>query len=230
MPLNKSVPNCSKAATNPPTSTLLLSDAAPRPSPKTCSCLQQHAELLSNPRLSLASVGPDHGMLPIDKVLGLAEEGMKAWRGLVACTSCPYSDDQEVMLLAFMSIRAITRHLQRLSPCYSITTTPSAEALCMSQSSKEESLLRIGSYEVTGDDRKLVLRLLFQNTLQKLKYILDSLQEIQDKKKKLLLDETSNRTAGIDDYQASNYLFHTQQISYCLVTSLQTLESSLNSR
>ena len=74
----------------------------------------------------------------------------------------------------------------------------------------------------------LVLRVLYQNTLQKVKYILNSLQVIQNKKKKRLLEETQNKLAGVDDYQVSSNLFHIQQMSYGLITSLQALESSMN--
>lgn len=216
---------------------LLHAESAPpkKSSPNTCKCLQQHAELLGNPSLSevRASDGADDGVLSLDKALSLVQQGMKAWQNLITCPSCPYNDDQEVLLLTFMSIRAITRYLQCLSPRY--MAAPRASSLKSSdatipQAGREDSPLTIGSFEVTGEDRMLVLRVLYQNTLQKIKCILRSLQLIQDKKKRRLFDDTSNRTAGFDDYQASSNLFHVQQISHRLVTSLQALESSLNGK
>jgi hypothetical protein len=168
----------------------------------------------------------------MDKALSLAKQAMKAWQGLLTCPYCPYNDDQEVMLLTFMSIRAVTRYLQRLSPRYTNTARTSLQGSGSNtpQSAKDDSRLKIGSFELEGDDRMLVLRVLYQNTLQKVKCILHSLQVIQNKKKKRLLEETQNKTAGVDDYQASSNLFHIQQMSYGLVTSLQTLESSLNGK
>ena len=194
-----------------------------------CTCLQKHAEVLSNEILAeiRAGDGPDDGVLSMDKALSLVKHAMNAWQGLLSCTSCPYDDDQEVMLLTFMSIRAVTRYLQRLSPRYTISSLPGPGS-SLPQSAKDDDRLQIGSFELEGNDRMLVLRVVYQNTLQKVKSILHSLQIIQDKKKRRLLEKTQNKLAGADDYQASSNLFHIQQISYGLVTALQTLESSLN--
>jgi hypothetical protein len=198
-------------------------------SANTCTCLQKHAEVLSNPVLSeiRAWDGPDDGVWSMDKALSLAKQAMKAWEGLLTCPHCPYDDDQEVMLLTFMSIRAVTRYLQRLSPRYTNTSLqgPGSNS---PQSAKDDDRLQIGSFELEGNDRMLVLRVLYQITVQKVKRILHSLQVIQNKKKRQLLEKTQNKLAGVGDYQASSNLFHIQQISYGLVTSLQTLESSLN--
>ena len=193
-------------------------------SAKQCTCLQQHAKLLGNPKLSeiLSNNSLDESSLSIDKAFSLAQQGMQAWQNLITCPHCPYNDDSEVMFLTFMSIRAVTRYLQHLSP------------LCISgpgsESNQDSSPLTIGSFEITGEDRMLMLRILFQNTLQKLKSMLRSLQLFQDHKKRKLLEETSNRTAGYDDYQASNSLLHIQQISHKIVTTLESLESSLNEK
>lgn len=199
-----------------------------------CTCLQKHAEVLSNPILSeiRASNGSEDGVWSLDKALSLAKQAMKAWQCLLTCPCCPYNDDEEVMLLTFMSIRAVTRYLQLLSPRYNNTAraSPHGSGSVTAQSVSDDISLRIGSYELEGDDRVLVLRILYQNTLQKVKSMLHSLQVIQEKKKKRLSEETRNRLAGDDDYQASSNLFHIQQMSYSLVTSLQALESSLNGK
>ncbi|KAL5348509.1 hypothetical protein ACLOAV_005925 [Pseudogymnoascus australis] len=203
-------------------------------SANTCMCLQKHAEVLSNPILSeiRASDGPNDGVCSMDKALSLAQQAMKAWQGLLTCPYCPYNDDQEVMLLTFMTIQAITRYLRRLSPRYTNAARTNLQASNPDTplAAKDDSRLRIGSFELEGDDRTLVLRFLYQNTLQKVMCVLHSLQVIQNKKKKRLLEETQNKLAGVDDYQASSNLFHIQQMSYGLVTSLQTLESALNDK
>jgi hypothetical protein len=198
-------------------------------STNTCTCLQKHAEVLSNPILSeiRAYDGPDDGVWSMGKALSLAKQAMKAWQGLLTCPYCPYDDDQEVMLLTLMSIRAVTRYLQRLSPRYT-NTSPQGPSSNSPQSVKDDDRLQIGSFELEGNDRMLVLRVLYQITLQKVKCMLHSLQVIQNRKKRRLLEKNQNKLAGVNDYQASSNLFHIQQISYGLVTSLQTLESSLN--
>ena len=166
------------------------------------------------------------------KALALAKQAMNAWQSLLTCPCCLYNDDQEVMLLTFMSIRAITRYLQRLSPHYtnSARTSLQSSGSNTPRSAEEDGRLKIGHFELEGDERMLVLRVLYLDTLQKVKRVLHSLQTIQDEKKKRLLDETQNKTARADDLQASSNLFHIQQMSYGLVTALQNLESSLNSK
>ncbi|KAH8600637.1 hypothetical protein B0O99DRAFT_667881 [Bisporella sp. PMI_857] len=230
--LSVSVPTGSEDVTMANKSTPMrpTESASPKAlSANTCTCLQKHAEVLSNPILSenRACDGPENGAWSMDKALSLANQAMKAWQGLLTCLYCPYDDDQEVMLLTFMSIRAVTRYLQRLSPRYTNISlqVPGSNS---PQSAKGDDRLRIGSFELEGSDRMLVLRVLYQATLQKVKCILHSLQVIQNKKKGRLLEKTQNKPAGADDYQASSNLFHIQQISYGLVTSLHALESALN--
>ncbi|KAK2758594.1 hypothetical protein FQN54_003284 [Arachnomyces sp. PD_36] len=195
----------------------------------TCNCLQKHAEVLGNPILSAirACDGRDDGAWSMDKALSLVKHAMNAWQGLLTCPYCPYDDDQEVMLLTFMSIRGVTRYLQRLYPRYNNASQQGSGSESPQPATGEERL-QIGSFELEGNDRMLVLRVLYQITLQKVKCILHSLQVIQNKKKRRLQDKTQNKPAGVDDYQASSNLFHIQQISHGLITSLQTLEMSPN--
>lgn len=166
----------------------------------------------------------------MDKALPLAKQAMRVWQNLLNCPYCPYNDDQEVMLLTFMSIRAVTRYLQRLSPRYKTGAQTNSQGAGSNapQSGQDDSCLKIGSFQLEGDDRLLVLRVLYQNTLQKVKNVLHSLQAIQEEKKKRLLEKTQNEMVEVDEYQASSSFFHIQQISYGLVTSLQSLTSSLN--
>lgn len=209
------------------------------PLANTCTCLQQHAELLSSPSIAEmnASNGSDDTMLSLDKALSLAKQGIRAWRSLIACPNCPYNNDQEVMLLALMSIRPVTRYLQRLAPRF--TARPRADSKTSESTNTsvtldtlpmmERSRLMLGSMEVDDEERMLVFRLLFQKTVQRVRQALHSLQMMQFKRKKQLLMETSNRTAGAEDYHASSSLSHIQQITHALATALQDLESSFNS-
>lgn len=173
--------------------------------------------------------GLDDEHLSLDKALCLARQGAKTWQNLFTCSNCPYDSDQEVMLLALLSMRAVTRYLQRLAPRYA------ARQRSESQSSPptdtpglENSRLMLGSLEVVGDEKMLVFRLLFQKTVQKVRSTLHSLQMIQRKRKKQMLMDTSNRTAEADDYHASSSLLHIQQMSHVLSNALQALELSVN--
>lgn len=84
----------------------------------------------------------------------------------------------------------------------------------------------VGSHEIEDDERMFVYRLLFQKTVQRVRQIVHSLQMVQGKKKQELVELTSGRTAGVDDYHASSSLSYTQQITHSLATLLQDLESS----
>lgn len=197
-----------------------------------CTCLQQHAELLSNPSIAEMNgcTDADDTMLSLDKALSLAREGINVWRCLIECQSCDQNNDQEVMLLALASIRSVTRYLQRLSPRYmpfsQSESKPFEDESQQRHQREEQSRLMLGSLEVDEEERILVYRLLFQKTVQKVRQALHSLQMIQHKRKKQLLMETSNRTAAAEDYHASSSLSHLQQMTHTLSTTLQSLESA----
>jgi hypothetical protein len=202
----------------------------------TCTCFLQHAELLSNPSILELNAcdGIDDTVLSLDKALSLAKQGVKAWRNLIACPKCPYNNEQEVMLLAMMSIRPVTRYLQRLAPRYGASQCAASQNADAASDPwpikpEESSRLMIGSVELDGDEKMVVCRVLFQKTVQMVRQTVHALQMLQYKRKQQLLIETSNRAAGADNYQASSSLVHIQQVSHSLATALQALESSFDS-
>ncbi|KAF4632820.1 hypothetical protein G7Y89_g5305 [Cudoniella acicularis] len=173
-----------------PTISQLAEGVRPELTSNPCTCLQQHAEFLSNPKLSekLASNGPEDGVLFLGKTLFLVEKGMKAWQSLITCTTCRSNGDQEVMLLTFMSIRTIVRYLQRTLPCYA-ATQPSGSNTSIPQSPLKESSVLVGPFEVTGNSTP---------------------------RRKSLFEETANRTARIDDYQESSSKMKSRKCTYTL--------------
>lgn len=196
-----------------------------------CTCLQQNAELLSNPCITEMNAcdGADYTRLSLDKALSLARQGVRVWGNLIACPKCPYNSDQEVVMLAYMGIRAVTRYLQRLGPRY-IVQSRNEPHPANATTEKEVVQLVVGSLEVGGDEKVLVFRLLFQKTLQSVRQTLHSLQKMQCKRKRQLQQETSDHAGAMtDDYQVSSSLLHIQQISHALANSLQELEAALDS-
>ena len=180
--------------------------------------------------------------LSLEKALSLARHAASVWRTLIACPVCPYDKIQEVVMLAYMGIRAVTRYLQRqrLAPRYiniarrveedsDAATDPSSSS--SPAAAKESVRLMVGALEIEGDERTFVFRMLFQRMLQNVQETLLSLQGIQCKPKRLLMQETSGRAAvgTMDDYQLSSSLLHIQQISHTLTNALKGLESALNS-
>lgn len=195
-----------------------------------CTCLQQSAELLSNPNIAEMNAcdNADYASLSLDKALILARQGVRAWGNLITCPKCPYKSDQEVVMLAYMGIRAVTRYLQRLGPRYVAQSRKESNAT-NTIAEKETVRLMLGPLEVDGDEKVSVFCLLFQRTLQNVRQTLYSLQKIQCKRKSQLLQGTSDHTVETDDYQVSSSLLHIQQISHALANSLQELESAINS-
>ena len=167
--------------------------------------------------------GTNDATLSLDKALSLARQGISVWRSLVACPNCPYHKDQEVVMLAYMGIRALTRYLQRLGPRY-IPHLRQDPDVIKSFAAKEDLRLVVGSVEVDGDERDFVFRVLFQNMLQNVQETLHALQAVQSKRKGLLLQETSSRAIATEDYQLSSSLLHVQQMSHTLVKALNELK------
>ena len=183
-----------------------------------CTCLQQNAEILSNPSIAEMNAcnGTDDPALSLDKVLSLTRQGASVWRNLISCTKCPYDNDQEVVMLAYMGIRAVTRYLQHLGPRYSQRGSDTNDPL----PAKETVRLMVGPLEVEGDERVFVFRMLFQKMVQNVQETLHSLERIQ---------ETSSRAVGTDDYQLSSSLLHIRQTSHTLTNTLKELESAVKS-
>ena len=167
--------------------------------------------------------GTDDPALSLDKALSLARHGAGVWCNLIACPKCPYDNDQEVVMLAYMGIRAVTRYLQHLGPRYSRRSSDINGPLL----AKESVRLMIGSLEVEGDERAFVFRTLFQKMVHNVQETLHSLDGIQCKRKRLLLQETSSRAVGTDDYQLSSSLLHIRQTSHTLTNTLKELESDV---
>ena len=134
-------------------------------------------------------------------------------------------------MLAFISVRALIRYLQRLAPRYTAYrgAGPGDSDTTNPQPANESSRLIVGSLEVEGDERLLVSRVLFQKMLQSVSQTLDSLRTILSQQKKQLLQETSKRPPGVCDDQASSSLLHIQQTLQALTNALQALESFFNS-
>ncbi|KAF2639739.1 hypothetical protein P280DRAFT_470361 [Massarina eburnea CBS 473.64] len=230
---SKATMDASFSIPSPPTSDNASSKTAVA---RTCNCLQHHAELLSSPIIAEmnACSNSDDAALSLDKVLSLSKQGIETWRGLISCPICSSNNDQEAMLLALMSIRPVTRYLQRLAPRYtnrarSDSKVSTSYSVPRPRQVREPCRLMVGTLEIEDEERTLVYRMLFQKTVQRVRQTLHALQMMQYRRKKELLVGTCNRTAGVEDYHASSSLSHTQQITHALATALQDLESSFHS-
>jgi hypothetical protein len=176
--------------------------------------------------------------MPIDATLRTVQESQRCWQDLVECANCTYNDDQEFIILTFMSIRSVLRHLQRLCLQYGGEFPGNATHSFLGQAQLKEQRLSIGSLEITGDDRKLVIRLLLLNKVREIASTLVILKRVLDRKKRAsgeAMAGSLRRDAPNKDIdrmlgergKASASLFYTQQILEGLISSTKELDATL---
>ncbi|OKL55927.1 hypothetical protein UA08_08915 [Talaromyces atroroseus] len=166
--------------------------------------------------------------ISIDLALSLVEEGMKTWQMPIMCHSCRCNDDHEVILLAFMSIQSIARYFQRLISQSRGETPGTTRFVNLDECPIKTQVFTIGSFQITGDNRLLLLTTLLINTVQKLEWVLTSLQKVlEEKSVRFALDQT-NGTEDTGTGSMSGDLFHIQQMFSGLSRSLKSLEEYLS--
>uniref|UniRef100_A0A093VKS2 Filamentous growth regulator 27 n=1 Tax=Talaromyces marneffei PM1 TaxID=1077442 RepID=A0A093VKS2_TALMA len=222
----------SALSTVPPMDTLL--GKQPASTTNSCACMQQQVDLLfkskilnnSQPGNNNAS-NNDGSVVSIDVALALVEEGMKAWQTPIMCTPCRCNDDQEVILLAFMSIQAVTRYFQRLliRNRSQLSGTPPRHVdpgQCPARTQ-----MTIGAFQVQGEDRLLLLKTLVLNTVRKLSWILTSLRKILEEK---VARFPPHETAAGDTTHSVLHgdVCYTQHMFNGLAGSLQSIQDFLS--
>lgn len=219
-------------STAPPMDTLLGKEAGS--TTISCACMQQQVDLLIKSRILNNSqpnnsngYNGDSSVVSLDIALALVEEGMKAWQTPIMCTSCRCNDDQEVILLAFMSIQAITRYFQRLLIRNQAQLNGTPPRHVDPRQCPVKTQLTIGAFKVQGEDRFLLLKTLVLNTVRKLIWILTSLQKILEEK---IARFPPNETATGDTTHSQLYgdSFYIQHMFHGLGSNLQSIQESLS--
>ena len=212
-------------------------------SPGSCTCLQQNAELLCSFKNPDSEEGKSAQSM--DAVLLSVREAVKLWQVLIQCRNCAYDIDQEVLLLALMTIRVVLLRLQQLLPPWSLQA-PSRKGLrgdrSLSQHQQHQqetetwcqnssTPVALGSFEVIGNDRMLVLQVVLLSTVRKIKSVMTCFKNILDRKEKTLeLASDSllqNMKQGDTKLSATGNLRHVQQMLQSLGNFVQTLERAL---
>ncbi|CZR51451.1 uncharacterized protein PAC_01327 [Phialocephala subalpina] len=144
-----------------------------------CSCLQHHAKLLCRLKtLWQASTPP-----PIDVILDGVKQVLEPWKQFIQCHICQLDEDQEALLLSAMSFRAVLRLLERvcnrsaLDTMFNDLQIKSQQLQAWNMSMGNNMGLRVGNYDITGDEQSLVLDLLVSQTLGKIQFALECLKE-----------------------------------------------------
>lgn len=216
----------------PPMETPLGKQAASTKS--SCVCMQQQVDLLFKSKIlnntlpsSSDDYNNDNSAVPIDVALALVEEGMKVWQTPIMCTSCRCNDDQEVILLAFMSIQAITRYFQRLLIRNQAQLNGTSPHHVDPRQCSAKAPLIIGAFQVQGEDRFLLLKTLVLKTVRKLIWILTSLQKILEEK---IAHFPPNEIAAGDTTHSQLHgdSFYIQHMFHGLGSALQSIQESLS--
>ncbi|MCJ1403883.1 hypothetical protein MMC11_007106 [Xylographa trunciseda] len=212
-------------------------------SPGSCTCLQQNAELLCSLKNSTYEEGKS--AQGVDAVLLNAREALKLWQVLIHCRNCAYDNDQEVVQLALMTNRIVLLRLQQLLPPWSLQASgrngrddkPSSQHQQRQQEvdtwcPNNNTRVAIGSFEVIGNERMLILQVVLLSTVRKIKSAMTHFKEILDRKKKALQLASDSlprnmQTGEIEPGHATSNLRHVQQMLQSLGILVQTLERAL---
>jgi hypothetical protein len=139
-----------------------------------CLCLQHHAKLL----VRLKDLWRGSKAAPIDVVLNGVQQALTPWNYYIQCRVCQLDEDQEVLTLSAMSIRAVLRLLQS---AYRVISPPLDTEPRQLKRKRNGTLggtkFALGSYEITGEERMLVLELLLSKTLSKIQLVLGCLRK-----------------------------------------------------
>lgn len=136
---------------------------------KTCSCLEQHAQLLCN----LKKLAHGQSALCIDAGLIGVQQALTPWQNLIDCRICPHEEDNSILLLSLMSVRTVLRYLQQI--CFKSPSSwigsPTEE-----QFPQEFSIITSGNYQPTQSEQKHITDLLIVHALRKVKTAMQSLK------------------------------------------------------
>lgn len=132
-----------------------------------CRCLERHAVLIIRLNELIKS-----DLLPLDAVLNGVQEGLSFWHEFMECAICKADQDHETIALCAMTMRAVLRLLHKsvleastLGCQKSGVTTPGG------------THFSIGSYLIQGDERLVILKILYSKMLSQTRAALQCLEE-----------------------------------------------------
>ncbi|KAH8169840.1 hypothetical protein LIA77_10384 [Sarocladium implicatum] len=140
-----------------------------------CECIQRQIALLSQlKRPGFSGPGEEASL---SSALAKARDAQKTWVDLASCDSCMRGDDQEVLLLALMCIRLVLSQLRGVCP-----VDGSREADTTMHDSEGVPVL-VGDFEVTGDDRLVLLHVFRSIEVKKVEAMLDKINDAFKRKR-----------------------------------------------
>ncbi|KAL9042609.1 MAG: hypothetical protein Q9214_003725 [Letrouitia sp. 1 TL-2023] len=194
----------------------------------TCSCLEQHTELLC----LLKKL--DQGQTSVDSVLIGVQQALAPWQHLIQCRVCPHDGDQGVLFLAVMSIRSILRRLQRLYLANEYPSPPSGYSTPVrAKQGNSIGNVTLGSYKATDNEQKHITDLLVIHALGKIKYALLSLSDkFRQSRGRISASSLLDLTDGSMSPKAGQDIDPSclQQLLQSLETTVQALVGAVRTR
>ncbi|KAI0814147.1 hypothetical protein GGR55DRAFT_676281 [Xylaria sp. FL0064] len=180
-----------------------------------CTCFEKNSKLLC----TLKRADSEEGQIS-DTTKGpimiKIQEALRIWHELSECPSCAHDSDTDIVLLALVCGRELVAQIQAEPGLYDNRPGPG-----------HSPSLVLGGYEVKGDEKSMLFLALRSITIKKLERAIFSLQELLEKKKKLL----RARKATTFSHQhgaggAWDDIAHTDQMMQGIMGTLKTLQSA----
>ena len=210
-----------------------------------CTCLQQNTELLCT--FKLAEATNNQNSRRIDIVLQAAQEACKSWQNLLDCRNCGFNQDQEVIQIAFMTIRILLLRFQDLvplcDPYASSREGPSDRPQCRQEVAqrawqKYGARLTLGMYEVSESESSMMAQVLLLGAIRNIKSMLMPFKEMLDRKQAMHRPKLDGPGGTRGQRQAKNAfmaqshpasnLEHIKHMLQGLGSFLQTLERTID--
>ena len=210
-----------------------------------CTCLQQNTELLCS--FKLAEATNNQNSHRIDAVLQAAQEASKTWQNLLDCRNCGFNQDQEVIQIAFMTIRLMLLRFQDLVPLcdpYSSSREgPSDRPQCRQEVAQRAwqnygARLTLGAYEIRERESSMMAQVLLLGAIRNIKSMLLPFKEMLDRKQTMHRPKLDGPGGSRGQRQAKNAfmgqghpasnLDHIKHMLQSLGSFLQTLERTID--
>jgi hypothetical protein len=162
-----------------------------------------------------------NGSLSVDVTLMCVQRALGPWKELSQCKICENDDDQGVLILSAMTIRAVLRRLQRLCAAIVLSNDePSRNDTNVLLGLSDGGRLVMGKYEVPFGEQVVVTYLLISYSLAKIRFAILSLKsKLQRTPPRAKENFERNHQPNVT-YDASKAAGNAERVSSSSITSI----------